>query len=305
MTLQITHRPNKLEDVFGNQAIKDGLTSIFARSEDFPHAFLFSGPTGCGKTTFARIIGNLLECESIEELNMSNLRGIDSVRSLAETCVYAPMLGNTRVYILDEIHRQTKDAQNALLKLLEDPPSHVFFILCTTEPEQLLPTILGRCHQYQVKPLKSMEMMALLRSIAKKEKLNDYPENILKEIVGLSEGLPRNALVLFDSIIDIEDEDKAIAALSSVSLSSVNIKELCQAIVKGDTWKNWRKKVKEILVETEPEKLRQAIHGYLMAALYNTDRADRLSGIINEFSEPNFYTPKDIGNVIYRVLTLM
>jgi len=305
MPLQITHRPNELKDVFGNQGTKDSLESIFLRKKDFPHAFLFSGPTGCGKTTFARIVGTMLKCDNIEELNMSNLRGIDSVRSLAETCIYAPILGDVRFYVLDEIHRQTKDAQNALLKLLEDPPSHVFFALCTTDPDQLLPAILGRCHQYQVKTLKYSEMMDLLKSVVKKENLEDYPESILKEIISLAEGLPRNALVMLDSIIDIEDEGKAIAALSSVSLSSINTKELCQAILKGTPWKEVKKSVKEILMEVEPEKLRQMILGYMTAVLLNKDRDDRLSQVIDTFSEPNFYNAKSgIVNQIYTSLLL-
>lgn len=305
MPLQTVHRPGKIEDVFGNQSIKDGLEGIFSRKKDFPHAFLFSGPTGTGKTTFARIIGTMLKCENVEELNMSNLRGIDSVRSLAETCVYAPILGNTRVYILDEIHRQTKDAQNALLKLLEDPPNHVYFILCTTEPDQLLPTLIGRCHQYATKPLKTMEMMSLLRSITKKEGLDDYPESILKEIVLLSEGLSRNAVVMLDSVIDIEDEDRAIVALSAVTLVSASSKELCQAILKGSSWKDVKKLVKELLAEVEPEKLRQMILGYMVAVLLNKDRDDRLSAVIDTFSEPNFYNAKaGIVNQIYISLTL-
>ena len=305
MPLQITHRPKTLAEVFGNQPIKDGLESIFQREKDFPHAFLFSGPTGCGKTTLARIIANMLNCDNVEEYNMSNLRGIDSVRNLDETCRYIPILGNNRVYILDEIHRQTKDAQNALLKLLEDPPSHVFFILCTTEPEQLLPTILGRCHKYPVKPLKSLEMMTLLRSIVKKEELEDYPESVLKEITLLSDGLPRNALVMLDTVIDIEDEEKAIAALSSITLSDANTKELCQAILNGSTWKAVRKSVKEILAETEPEKLRQMILGYMTAVLLNQDKNDRLSAVIDTFSEPNFYNAKaGIVNQIYSALSM-
>jgi len=692
MPLQTIHRPGKIEDVFGNQSIKDGLEGIFSRKKDFPHAFLFSGPTGTGKTTFARIIGTMLKCENVEELNMSNLRGIDSVRALAETCVYAPILGNTRVYILDECfakgtmvetptgkkeiqniipgdvvfnlsgkekvksifknkvslnrvvkvitnkseticssdhlfftdtgwvkakeltrnslifdfscdsvydnsylrkekikydetylsgmskricvqkskqdrllqqilceqkeksrerngnhwsktlrilwksfhiygipqrarkilfpelcwqipttassysrneeffriqrktstrscqygafikgkikssflrknekeqpltntgggkktnsfsqiernsscatstwgewlspqcsgtfiidffrefmekqlcsknwkkffrristslqnrysksgsydsnrirrmesqdswskrtgsekdkaskrirvdrveiyepncndesfssiigsaeknqgyvefydleidghpsyfanevlvhncHRQTRDSQSALLKLLEDPPNHVYFILCTTEPDQLLPTLIGRCHQYATKPLKTMEMMGLLRSITKKEGLDDYPESILKEIVLLSEGLSRNAVVMLDSVIDIEDEDRAIAALSAVTLVSASSKELCQAILKGSSWKDVKKLVKELLAEIEPEKLRQMILGYMIAVLLNKDRDDRLSAVIDTFSEPNFYNAKaGIVNQIYISLTL-
>lgn len=149
MPLHIEHRPSNLSEIFGNKAIVESLTSIFERKSDYPHAFLFHGPTGCGKTTLARIVAKMLKCDKPEEYNMANLRGIDAVRTLVEECVYLPLTGHNRVYILDEIHRQTKDAQNALLKLLEDPPEHVYFILGTTDPEQLIATLRGRCHTYQ------------------------------------------------------------------------------------------------------------------------------------------------------------
>ena len=200
MPLHIEHRPVNLSEIVGNKAIKDSLESIFARKSDFPHAYLFHGPTGTGKTTMARIIAGLLKCDesALQEYNVANLRGIDTVRTINENCRYMPMTGETRVYILDEIHRQTKDAKEGLLKLLEDPPSHVYFILCTTNPEELPDTLRGRCHTYQLKPLKSTEMMELLKSVLKKEKVEDYPETILREIIHLSEGLPRNALVMLD-----------------------------------------------------------------------------------------------------------
>lgn len=292
MPLQITHRPDNLKDFFGNQPIKDSLESIFARSKDYPHAFLFSGPTGCGKTTLARIVGNLLGCDAPEELNMSNLRGIDSVRTITETCIYKPLFGKTKFYIIDEVHRQTKDAQNAFLKLLEDPPSHVYFALCTTEPEKLLPTITGRCHCYTVKTLKTVEMTALLKSVLEKEHLSDYPDKLIQEIVVLSEGLPRNALKLLDSVIDIEEEDKALAALNTITFIEADTKALCQALVKGDTWKNWKKKVKDILTEVEPESLRYAILGYLGAVLFNQDKPTRIQAMIDIFSENTYSTGK-------------
>jgi DNA polymerase-3 subunit gamma/tau len=289
MPLQIEHRPSELSEVFGNKASKESLESIFQRKKDFPHAFLFHGPTGCGKTTMARIIANLLDCDSPEEYNMSNLRGIDSVRAINEECMYMPLVGTNRVYIIDEVHRQTKDAQNAFLKLLEDPPTHVYFILCTTEPQQLLDTVRGRCHQYQMKPLMSADMMALLNYILKKEKIDDYPESILKEITVLSEGLPRNALVLLDAVIDMADEESAIAALSTVSTSSAETKELCQAIMSGQSWVTTREILKKILTETEPERIKQAILGYLANVLLGSKKNDRVAILIDHFRTNIFY----------------
>jgi DNA polymerase III subunit gamma/tau len=304
MPLQIEHRPKTLDDITGNKAIKNSLESIFARKSDFPHAYLFHGPTGCGKTTLARIVASMLKCESPTEYNMSNLRSIDDVRGIIEESLYMPIIGNTKVYILDEVHRQTKDAQNAFLKPLEDPPNHVFYILCTTVPQALIDTIRGRCHTYQVKPLLSSDMMILLKSILTKEKIKDYPESILKEIIRLSEGLPRNALIMLDAVIDIIDEDSAIAALSSVALSDADTKELCQSIIRGEPWDKVRENLKAILTEYEPEKVRQAICGYLLSTLLNSKSNDRVSAMLDVFSETNFYTPKLLANQVYVALKM-
>ena len=300
MPLHIDHRPSKLSEVFGNQAIKDSLESIFARKSDYPHAFLFHGPTGCGKTTLARIVSTLFHCSKPEEYNMSNLRGIDSVRTINEDCQYMPLIGDTRVYIIDEVHRQTKDAQNAFLKLLEDPPDHVYFVLCTTDPDLLIAPLRGRCHSYQVKPLKTLEMMGLLKSILKKEKIEDYPDSILKEITFLSEGLPRNALVMLDSVIDMEDEDSAKAALSAVSTSDSVTKDLCQAVVNGTDWTTTKEILKNLLTETEPEKIRQSILGYLANTLLGSKTNDRVSNLIDIFSDNILYNARSgIINMTY------
>jgi len=300
MPLQIEHRPSRLSEVFGNQAIKDSLESIFERKSDYPHAYLFHGATGTGKTTLARIVAKLLKCESPEEYNVANLRGIDSVRAINEDCQYMPLVGNTRVYILDEIARQTKDGQSALLKLLEDPPSHVYFILCTTDPEQLLATVRGRCHSFQTKPLKSVEMMALLKFILKKENIEDYPDSILKEISVLSEGLPRNALVLLDSVIDMADEESAINALSSIFTGDSTTRELCQAIMNSTPWEQTKEILKNLLTETEPEKIRQAVLGYLAAVLLGSKKNDRVSNLIDLFQDSILYNQRSgIVNMTY------
>jgi len=294
MPLHIDYRPSSLDEFFGNQALKESLESIFSRKSDFPHAFLFHGKTGCGKTTLARIVAKMLKCadSSVQEMNVANFRGIDTVRSIAENCVYMPIEGTNRVYILDEIHRQTKDAKEGLLKLLEDPPPHVYFCLCTTNPEELPDTLKGRCHTYHVKPLKSSEMMALLKSVLKKEKIEDFPESILKAIIRLSEGLPRNALVMLDAVIDMEDEEAAINALSSVSLSEVEVKDLCQAIMAGESWDAVRKHLANLLIDNEPEKIRQAILGYLTNVLLNSKKNDRVGFLLEVFSESIFHNPR-------------
>jgi DNA polymerase-3 subunit gamma/tau len=289
MPLHIEHRPSNLSEIFGNKAVVESLTSIFERKSDYPHAYLFHGPTGCGKTTLARIVAKMLKCDKPEEYNMANLRGIDAVRNIAEDCQYYPITGTNRVYILDEIHRQTKDAQNALLKLLEDPPAHVYFVLGTTDPDQLIPTLRGRCHPYQVKALKTQEMMALLKSVLKKEKIEDYPDKILNEITLLSEGLPRNALVMLDAVIDMPDEDTILASLSTIATCDATSKELCNAVLTGVPWEKTREILKALLMENTPEDIKNAILGYCANTLLGSKRHDRASDMIDIFGDNIFY----------------
>lgn len=311
MPLHIEHRPQILNEIIGNKAVVESLRSIFLRKADFPHAYLFTGPTGCGKTSIARIVAKLLQCSEMDyqEYNMANLRGIETIRGINEDCRYAPSSGPVRFYLFDEIHRQTKDAKEALLKLLEEPPPHVYFALCTTEPENLPPTMIGRCHSFQMKPLPSMEMMSLLKIVLKKEKLENFPEKILKNIVFLAEGRPRNALVLLDSVIDMEDEEIAIEALSSISLSESNTKELCQSLLKGANLETAMEQLKAILNDVEPERIRQAVLGYMANTLCSHKKKDafseRISIILDLFGESIFYNARSgIINMVYKAATL-
>jgi len=153
MPLQVTHRPKTLDDMIGNEAAIESLNSVLSREKDVPPSFFFTGLPGGGKTTLARIIKEHLNISDMDfyEYNAANTRGIDTIRQIANNCVLAPMGGDRKLYLLDEVHMQTGYALQAILKLLEEPPKHVYFALCTSEPEiikpKLLKAIRRRCHE--------------------------------------------------------------------------------------------------------------------------------------------------------------
>jgi|GEM_PF-484384 len=256
------------------------------------HSFITNGYIS-HNTTFARIIGKLLKVDGSDfiEYNSAETRGIDAVREIDQNCRYAPLDGNFKIYLLDEFHRMTGDAQSALLKIIEDAPKHVIFLLCTTEPEKVLKTIRTRCMMYQTKLLIASQMTKLLKWVLKKEKLEDYPESIIKEIVKASEGCPRQALVLLDSVIDIESEQKAIEAISNFVSSETSVIDICRLLLSSD--KNKWVQMKELIkgLEEEPETVRYAILGYLTKVLLGGTN-DKVADMMELFFETWMYSKK-------------
>jgi DNA polymerase-3 subunit gamma/tau len=295
MPLHTDFRPSCLDEIYGNRSIKISLESIFAREKDRPHAYLFTGSSGCGKTTFGRIIASLLKCSSddLMEYNTANMRGIDTVREIDQNCKYAPMTGKVKVYILDEIHKTTGEFQNALLKLLEDPPAHVYFILCTTDPDKLLKTIHTRCTSYQVKPLLNAEMEKLLNDILTTEGIEDFPKKVMTEIIQVSEGCARQALVILDQVIDITDEDTALEAVTAFTGETAAIIDVCKALLDKKDSGKWAKiRVMLKLIEVEPEAVRRSILGYLSAVLLNNNQNDRVAEMLGCFTDSWFNSGK-------------
>ena len=170
MSLFNKYRPTSFDEIKGNKQIISSLPELLQK-DDRPHSFLIHGPTGCGKTTIGRIIANELGCvgSDFREVDSADFRGIDTIREIRKNSLFKPLEGKVRVWLIDECNKLTNDAQNALLKILEDSPPHVYFVLCTTDPQKLIPAIKGRCAQYQVAPLLERELFGLLRKIARDE----------------------------------------------------------------------------------------------------------------------------------------
>lgn len=274
MNLYNKYRPSEFEHFVGNENVVKMLRGFFDPiKENHPHSFLFSGSSGTGKTTMARIIASKLAHESaIFEYNSADDRGIDTIRELYDLIRDKPILSKNIIIILDEFHMGTVAGQNALLKLLEDFPDYVYIIICTTDPNKLIPTIQNRCTHVSFKPLTGDQLYSLLRKIRISEKMDISPD-ILTKIVECSEGIPRKALVLLEGVNQLNDEDKQIEFIknSSTVSESHTVLDLCRCVHAGRPWKEQSTYLDALLKEKEdPERIRRAIMGYLCRTILHT-----------------------------------
>lgn len=231
MSLYRKHRPQKFADLLGQEHVKITLTNALGGS-NFSHAYLFAGPKGSGKTTTARLLAKALNCtgrdlskgifepcnkcvsckeitagQSIDiiEIDAASNRGIDEIRELRDKIRFAPTLSKHKVYIIDECHMLTKEAFNALLKTLEEPPAHAVFVLATTELHKVPPTIISRVQVFDFKKAKISEIEKLLEKVVKAENIK-IDEESLKLIARLSFGAFRDALSMLEQVASLQND---------------------------------------------------------------------------------------------------
>ena len=249
LALYRKYRPQTFEEVVGQQYVTKILKNTIERHMT-SHAYLFSGPRGTGKTTIAKLIAKLLNCENpiddkpcekcpsciafneknhpdIIEIDAASNNGVDEVRNLIDKVKYAPMQGKFKIYIIDEVHMMTSGAFNALLKTIEEPPAHVIFIFATTEPNKVLPTIISRCQRFDFNKVSMHDIKYRLSVVCKNEGI-EIDENGLTLIAQLADGGMRDALSILDqcvaycsSHIDVNDIRKIYGVVTSEDIGKL------------------------------------------------------------------------------------
>ena len=233
-----TYRPSTFDEVVGQDHIVKTIKNAIS-SGKIAHAYLFAGPRGTGKTTMAKLFAKALNCDEgighqcevcknctsikegshpdVIEIDAASNNGVEEVRELIDKVRYSTILGRYKVYIIDEVHMMTPGAFNALLKTLEEPPAHVIFILATTEPHKILPTILSRCQRYDFSKISDTAIKERLRFVLEEEGI-EYDEEAVNLIISLSDGGMRDALSILDQVL----------AYTSNTLNSSDILDIFQ-----------------------------------------------------------------------------
>lgn len=250
-------RPQVFEDLIGQEPIAKILRNAVANNK-LAHAYIFSGPRGVGKTTTARILAKALNCEKgptpdpcgkcrfcqdiaegismdVFEIDGASNTGVDNIRDLRERIRYAPSIGRYKVYIIDEAHMLSTSAFNALLKTLEEPPPHVIFILATTEPKKIPPTVLSRCQHLPFRRISTQKIKDRLKFICNSDKIK-VSESALDLVARAGDGSMRDALTILDQISSFS-EDITVSEIQDL-LGFTNIQtlsKLTEAVIKGDS----------------------------------------------------------------------
>jgi len=323
-----TYRPSTFDEVAGQQHIVKTLKNALTTGK-IAHAYLFAGPRGTGKTTMAKLLAKALNCENglgcqcnnckncqainegthpdVLELDAASNNGVENIRELIDNVKYGTILGRYKIYIIDEVHMLSTGAFNALLKTLEEPPENVVFILATTEPHKILPTILSRCQRYDFTKVSDQDTKERIKTILEKENI-EYNDDAINLIIKLADGGMRDALSILDQVLAysgnklavddileifaLESKEEKINLLKSIFANNVNdvLSKLNYYISKGSDLKRLTDDLLLILKDI---------------LIYKTSRNSGYLQSLNEEEARNFVNASNEQNLLEMIDALM
>lgn len=316
-TLYRKYRPSSFEEVVGQKVVIKTLKNSILNNK-ISHAYIFAGPRGTGKTSIAKILAKTVNCKNLDgtnpcnncssciefndkksidiiEIDAASNNGVDEIRELKSKVNLVPSLGKYKVYIIDEVHMLTTGAFNALLKTLEEPPSHIIFILATTEPHKIPATILSRCQRFDFKKISDNDLIERMKVIIEKENI-EIEENALIEIARLADGGMRDSLSILDQAISYCNDKIKLDDIYEINgiitkekirkiieyINNKNIESLFSLINElNNDGKDFVKVSEEIILFLRDLILKNSVPEYFKENNYNIDIYDNIN-ITNE-----------------------
>lgn len=296
MSLATKYRPKTFAEVIGQDKVIKSLKKVIADGR--AHAFVFTGPSGCGKTTCARLLANGLAKTghpTLIEIDAAKNTGVDAMREIVTRSHYRAVGASViKAIIVDEAHRLSAAAWSTLLKPIEEPPEHVYWMICTTEADKIPKTIMTRCLRYDLRPVGDEQMMDLLCNVAVTENLTATAE-VLEAVLDEAGGSPRQALTHLEVCAHITNVTEARSLMRS-ALQSKEAIDLCRFLMRTNG-RSWAEAVKVIkgLEGVDSESVRITVANYLSKVLLGTAdnrKAALLLGMLECFSTPYIASDK-------------
>lgn len=283
--LELKYRPLSFDELVGWEKEKESLLSIIHTKR----MFLLYGLRGCGKTTVGRLIAYELGIDDFDiiEIDGATNTGVDNARDIKAKAQLLPLKGEKKIYIIDEVHQLSRNAFDSLLKILEEPPEHCVFVICTSEINKVPQTIKSRAAAYEVKPLDRNDSFKLLNWVCEEEKI-EISNAIKQAIVAEKEGVPREMLIALDMVKGMSKEADAITLISSTE-SNPQVVDLCRCLLSADKWSKISKILQDL--KEDPESIRYGVLGWMNTVLLKEENA-RAATVILNFTESFMYSKK-------------